>query len=428
MEWPWSKRNTAPVKADFEPPAKGLKGFTLRLESSRQRSAFDQATKTTLEVHKEYNRVYEGSIAGSVIDTEVDDIFAQGWSLLGEDDEDVGKVRDYLTAMGFESEVRKLAIESKVYGFGLAEVGTVGPRHKLVAHSSLNIVPKMDENGWLDTFDQMGAENQILAQWKPREVVTLALRPSAATPGTGYSELMHSYESIRDYEDIRKANCEMVMRMGYPSYNIEFDSDGIAPSGFIEGEVADLSPGSILETGLGAKINTLNASGVTQVNAYAEMALQAISASMQVPRAMVGLSDNSEATAKVNLGKYYNRIAAEQGIIAQTMQSRYLDIYVLPDCGLKAGDVQIVFKNPDPEAQVKRADLIAKLCALDPTDPEFLLSVEEMAEIWGKHPRPGEYDGGEAKTILQERLSAHLREALGLPNPTAQAPTTEGTE
>lgn len=29
---------------------------------------------------------------------------------------------------------------------------------------------------------------------------------------------------------------------------------------------------------------------------------------MQVPRAMVGLSDNSEATAKVNLTKYYNRI------------------------------------------------------------------------------------------------------------------------
>ena len=136
---------------------------------------------------------------------------------------------------------------------------------------------------------------------------------------------------------------------------------------------------------------------------------------MQVPRAMVGLSDNSEATAKVNLTKYYNRIQAEQAIIEQTMQSRYLDIYVLPDLDLKPGSVQIHFNNPDPEAQLKRVALIRELASIDPADPEFLVSAEEMAEIYGKHPRKGEYDGVDAQTIMREAAERHLREALGVP-------------
>ena len=129
---------------------------------------------------------------------------------------------------------------------------------------------------------------------------------------------------------------------------------------------------------------------------------------------MVGLSDNSEATAKVNLTKYYNRIQAEQAIIEQTMQSRYLDVYVLPDLGLKPGSVQIHFNNPDPEAQLKRVALIRELASIDPADPEFLVSAEEMAEIYGKHPRKGEYDGAEAQAVLQEKLAQHLRDALGV--------------
>ena len=168
-----------------------------------------------------------------------------------------------------------------------------------------------------------------------------------------------------------------------------------------------------MANGLGAKINTLNAQGVTQVATYAETALQGIAVAMQVPRAMVGLSDNSEATAKVTLSKYYNRIAAEQLIIATTMQSRYIDRYVLPDLGIKAGAVQLIFNSPDPDAQLKKAQLIQAIASLDPTDPEFLLSVEEMAEIWGKHPTPGEYDNAKIKDEILDGMMHHIAEALG---------------
>lgn len=419
MKWPFGRRTAT---AEHEAPAKSIKGATVRVraQDGRFRSRTMEA-QAEIRQHQEFCTLYETTVAGSVIDTETDDIFAQGWALQGEDPEEVAKVREYLTATGFEQELRKMAVQSKVYGFGFAEVGTVGSRHVLVAHSSYNIVTDMDEDGWLARLVQVGNDNRELASWTPNEGIILALRPSASTPGTGRSELAQAYESIIDYENIRKANAAMIERMGYPAYDIEFtDTDGVTGSDVLEGEVADFGPGSIFSTGLGAKLNTVNTAGVTQVSVYAETALMAVAASMQIPRAMVGLTDNSEATARVTLAKYYNRIAAEQGIIAQTMQARFLDVYVLPDLGIKRGAVQLQFNNPDPDAQLKKAQLLQIITALDPTDPEYLLSVEEQAEIWGKHPKAGEYDSDKFQDMLMQRVARHIAEIQG-----TQAPGTE---
>ena len=410
MNWPWSKSKPA----EYQAPAKGIKGATIKLQADDKR--FRQASIITKEIdqHREFSDLYETTVAGSIINTEVDDLFAQGWALQGEDPDDVAKVREYLNAVSFEIEVKKMATESKIFGFGMAEVGTIGNRHALVAHSSYNIYPEYDPAGWLDGFVQYGNEMRRITEWNKYEVISLALKPYASSPELGRSELAQAYKAIIDYENIREANAAMILRMGYPSYDITFEgNDGIVPADLLEGELADLGPGSALANGLGAKINTLNASGVTQVATYAETALQGIAVAMQVPRAMAGLSDNSEATAKVTLGKYYNRIASEQLIIASTMQTKYLDRYVLPDLGIKAGEVQLIFNSPDPDAQLKKAQLLQVITSLDPTDPEFLLSVEEMAEVWGKHPKAGEYDNAKIRDELMDRVMHHIAEAQG---------------
>ena len=410
MNWPWSKSKPAV----YEAPAKGIKGATIKLQADDKR--FRHASIITKEVdqHREFSDLYETTVAGSIINTEVDDLFAQGWALQGEDPEDVASVREYLNAVSFEIEVKKMATESKIYGFGLAEVGKIGNRHALVAHSSYNIYPEYDPSGWLDGFVQYGNEMRRITEWNKYEVISLALKPYASSPELGRSELAQAYKAIIDYENIREANAAMILRMGYPSYDITFEgADGVMPADLLEGELADLGPGSALANGLGAKINTLNAQGVTQVATYAETALQGIAVAMQVPRSMAGLSDNSEATAKVTLAKYYNRIASEQLIIASTMQTKYLDRYVLPDLGMKSGQVQLIFNSPDPDSQLKKAQLLQVITSLDPTDPEFLLSVEEMAELWGKHPKAGEYDNAKIRDEIMDRVMHHIAEAQG---------------
>lgn len=410
MKWPWSKQ----APAQYQAPAKGIKGATVRLRADDGR--FRHASDITQEItqHREFSELYEQTIVGSIINTETDDLFAQGWALQGEDPDDVAKVREYLTAVGFEIEVKKMAVESKVYGFGLAEVGQIGSRHALVAHSSYNIFPDYDDDGWLDGFRQIGKKGEVITNWDKREVISLALKPYAGTPEIGRSEIAQAYKAIVDYENIREANTAMILRMGYPSYDITFEGDdGIVPADLLEGELADIGPGSAIANGLGAKINTLNAQGVTQVSTYAETALQGVAVAMQIPRSMAGLSDNSEATAKVTLSKYYNRIAAEQLITAQTMQNKYIDRYVLPDLGIKAGAVQLIFNSPDPDSQLKKAQLLQVISSLDPTDPEFLLSVEEMAEVWGKHPKAGEYDNAKIRDEIMDRVMHHIAEAQG---------------
>ena len=413
MKWPWTRS----ITSEHQAPAKGVKGATIRVhsDSDRFRPAQSFIEGQELEKHRAFCELYETTVAGSILDTEADDLFAQGWALQGENPDEVARVREYLTAVGFEQEAKKMAVESEIYGFGLAEVGTMGGRHALVAHSTYNILPQMDADGWLDGFVQVGRDGRVITEWNKAEVICLALRPNAATPGTGRSELAQAYEAIVDYENIRKANTAMILRMGYPAYDITFEGgEGLVPADMLEGELADLGPGSSVANAMGAKINTLNQQGVTQVQTYAETALQAVAVAMQVPRAMAGLSDNSEATAKVTLAKYYNRIAAEQLIIAQTMQSRYLDRYVLPDLGIKAGTVQLFFNSPDPDVQLKKAQLLQILTSLDPTDPEYLLSVEEQAEVWGKHPHKGEYDADKLRDELMDRVMHHIAEAQGI--------------
>lgn len=413
MRWPsiFSRREAT---AAHEAPARGIKGATIRVRADPGKFRLTVDLQHEKEQHAAYNEAYETTVAGAIIDTETDDLFAQGWALIGENPDDVAAVREYLTAVNFETEAKKLATESKIYGFGIAEVGTVGSRHQLVAHSSFNIFPRTDDDGWLEKFIQIGNNDNLLTEWAPREVIALALRPNAATPGTGRSQLAQAYSSIVDYENIRKANTEMVLRVGYPTYDIEFtDTDGMVTADSLEGDLSDLAPGSILSTGLGAKINTLN-TPVTQVQTYAETALQALAVAMQVPRSMAGIADNSEATARVTQAKYYNRIAAEQGILAQTMQAYYLDVFVLPDLGIKKGTVQIVFNNPDPDAQLKKAQLLQIITSLDPTDPEYLLSVEEQAELWGKHPKAGEYDQDKLLDTLKDAAMHHIAQLNGL--------------
>ncbi len=404
-----------------EAPASGIKGATIRFKGKDTTRADIQEE---LAAHREFNKIYETTVAGSIIDAEVNDLFSQGYAIQGEDEDEVARVREYLNAVNFVGEVKKLATESKIYGFGIAEIGQLGNnRHMLVAHSSYNIFPIMDDYGWLAGFKQIGAQDVTIAEWTPRQVVSLALRPNAATPGTGRSELAQAYQSIADYEDIRKANTAIILRMGYPSYEVKYEGDdGLVPADVIEGELADVGPGSAFELGFGGKLEVLNAQGVTQAAVYAETALQAVAVAMQVPRSMVGLADNSEATAKVTTAKYYNKIASEQAIIAATMQRDYFDRYVLPDLGIKPGSIQLFFNNPDPDAQLKRAQLLQIITSLDPTDPEYLLSVEEQAELWGKHPSPGEYDKAKIIDTIQDSIMHHIAQAIGGEDPSEPKP------
>ena len=97
MRWPFRRK----VITEHEAPAKEIKGATIRVKADDYKGRWSYELKAETEQHIAYSDLYEQTIAGSVISTEVDDLFAQGWALQGENPDDVAKVREYLTVVGF---------------------------------------------------------------------------------------------------------------------------------------------------------------------------------------------------------------------------------------------------------------------------------------------------------------------------------------
>jgi len=367
----------------------------------RQRTTSFQVRHKTLQAHWEWENAYATTVIGPLIDAQTNDLFAQGYNLIGdmEDGDDaIAEVQRYLDDMDLEPAMRAMAMETRKHGYGICEVAkTNDGRYKLVPVSSINLMPKRDDKGWLDGFEQIDPKNndRVQASLSLDQCVHLSFTSSIID--LGISQIARAWQPLKDYCDITKAAVNIIWRHGYPKYDMEItkDENGLTPADIpqrIEGVTADLSPGSELTSGMGMAIKELDKGGVPQVQTYTDFALQQLAVSLGMPRSSLGLTDNSEATAKVTRSMYYNRIEAECGIIARAIQTQYLDTKVLPSLGLRSGDIKIQFNNADPEAQLSKVQYVQALAAIDPMDPYAISSKAEMASILGKHPKKGEYD------------------------------------
>ena len=78
MKWPpWTRE----ISTEHEAPAKGIKGATVRLKADDDKFRHSSEAMKETEQHRLWCDLYETTIAGSIINTEADDLFAQGWAL-----------------------------------------------------------------------------------------------------------------------------------------------------------------------------------------------------------------------------------------------------------------------------------------------------------------------------------------------------------
>lgn len=402
-------------KQNFEAPATGLKSVSIRAsDAKRPDFATYTSVRNTINAHIQWENMYATTIAGTLVDAQTNDIFAQGYSLQGDEDSEISSVRDYLEEVDFEKNLRAAASEGRKHAFGVAEIGTTETgKYMPVALSSINMIPKYDDKGWLTGFDQVSLDSthKVLTNLPLNRCMCISLVPLAGD--IGLSQLARCYESIKRHENIADASADMIWSHGFPAYDIEFNpADSVTPAAIpkgIEGVTADLAPGSELSTGMGTKINELNTGGIPQIENYGNWTLQEVAVHFGVPRAMLGLVDNSEATANVTSRMYYNRIASEQSYIEREVQHVFMNKYVLPSLGIKAESVKFKFNNPDPASMLDKANYVKTIMSLDPTDPYCLYDKSELAEMLGKHPKKGEYDEDPQQVI--DDLVKHLQDA-----------------
>jgi hypothetical protein len=393
----------------FEPPAQGLKAITIRAERMRRGSSPIIDRRKTAQAHQEWAGLYASTIGGVVCDMQTMDLFAQGITWEGDDQDKIAEVRDYTSEVDLEETLATLATEARIHGYGVAEIAKdkLG-RYRPVPLSSINLTPVYDAQGWLDGFVQTDSANEEIASLPLSKCLTIVL--TRVTNDVGLSQIARASEALKRHENISQASADIIWSHGYPAYDISITSpDGIPPADIpqgLESVVADLAPGSNISTGM-ASISELNQGGVPQIQTYGDWALQEVAVHMGVPRTYVGLIDNSEATAKVAVRAYYNRIMLEQKRIEREVTRDYLNAFVFPDLNIPKGEIKFTFNHPDPASALDRADYVSRIMALDSADPYALFDKNELAEMLGKHPKEGEYDDQDTEETIR-----HLTEAL----------------
>ena len=367
---------------------------TVTVGSSKSRDTASRPMET-LKAHQEWERLYAQTMAGTIIDSEANSLLANGWSIQTEDDGLRDDVRSALVDIGAEYAVWQASKECYKYGYGVIErAKRKDGSDILVPVSSFNLLPDYDEKGHLISFTQFYgtlANEQIKLELD--KCIWFALQPSLVD--LGVSQISRAYDSIKRHSDISQASAEIIWRHGYPKWDITLGNpDGTeAPADIparVEGVTSDLAPGSEITTNPLVNISSLDTQGVPQISAYGEWALLELANDMGVPRSVVGIQEGAEATAKVTMTAYYNRLAAEQRILQRTMQEDILDGFILPRLGYRKGDATIVFRHPDPDHDLKSAQYVQTLAAIDSMDPYALFSKQELMEMLGKHPKEDE--------------------------------------
>ena len=412
-------RFRAPARpAAYEAPARGLKSVSVHAAAFKERGAISSIAlvRDSIKAHQEWQDAYETTIGGGIVDAETNDLFAQGYAITGTDDnKQAEQVSNYLDKTDFDLALRTIVTQARIHMYGVAEVSKdeIG-RFKMVAVPSVNLVPTYGEDGWLDGFAQYGAFSKKVSALKLSDLVVVNLTPPTGGQ-VGVSQIGRNIKSLRNHEDITQASADMIWQHGYPHTEVEFHpEDGAIPDvnamNHAEGQLAALGPGANFASAMDTAIKQVDSS-VPQIQAYGDWCLQEIAAGFGIPRAMVGLIDNSEATATVTRRMYLSRIASEQLYIEREVNRHYLDAYVLPALGLKPGSVKLDFNDPDPDAMSTKADLVTKLVAINASTDQPIYSTEELAQMLGKQVKQGEYDD-DSEVKLKEVLE-HLADAKG---------------
>jgi hypothetical protein len=355
------------------------------------------------EVLKKKNEFWNTYIAGGPvatgIDIKVQAMFTNGWKLVGDDPNMVDKVEDRLDALDWELNAKMAVRDGYLMYWGIHEIAdTQGGSWRLVTRSSKDFVREDDEFGNIKQFTQkvMGK----LGTLAPIRVIELpmdkaiSITPIPTADGQGVSLIERAARQIEWHDKISQASADSIWRHGYPKWNIQLQdaSGGQVPSDVIaqmEGVTTDLNPKSEFVMNALSKIAEVDRGALTQVQDYGMWALQELAAALGIPESFFGLGQRSQqASSETAMGAFYDAVATDQFTIASQYQDQLIDDRILPELGAKAGDVALVFNNPNPKNDLMKAQSLQAIVGINPMNPTWLLSQEEQLAYLGIHKTP----------------------------------------
>ncbi len=382
----------------FARPA--LRTITINAESIKPHGGLLSGANELLKKKNEYWNCYlRGGPAATGIDIKVQAMFTNGWKLVGDNPNLVDQVEDRLDEIDWEINAKMAARDGYVMYWGIHEVATTQDGGwRLVTRSSKDFTREDDIFGNPEKYVQkIAGKPGMLVPLKVIELPVdkaITITPIPTADGTGVSLFERAARQIDWHDMIAQASADSIWRHGYPKWNISLQdaNGGQVPADIIasmEGVTTDLNPKSEFIMNALSKIVEVDRGALTQVQDYGMWALQELAASLGIPESFFGLGQRSQqASSETALMAFYDAIATDQFTVASQYQDQLIDDRILPELGAKAGDVTLVFNNPNPSNDLKKAQSLQAIIGINPMNPEWLLSQEEQLAYLGIHKTP----------------------------------------
>lgn len=387
----------------FARPA--LRTITINATSMKPYKGFLSGTNEILKKKDEFWNCYlRGGPAATGIDIKVQAMFTNGWKLVGDDPNIIDAVEDRLDELDWENNAKMAVRDGYLMYWGIHEIAqTQDGGWRLVTRSSKDFMREDDEFGNTQRFIQkvMGS----MGQFAPVKTIELpadkaiAIMPIPTADGQGVSLIERAWSQIEWHDKISQASADSIWRHGYPKWNIQLQdaSGGQVPADVIaqmEGVTTDVNPRSEFVMNALSKIAEVDRGALTQVQDYGMWALQELAAALGIPESFFGLGQRSQqASSETAMKAFYDAVATDQFTIASQYQDQLIDNLIIPELAAefpdtKAGDVALVFNNPNPDNDLKKAQSLKAITDINPMNPQWLLSQEEQLAYLGIHKTP----------------------------------------
>lgn len=355
------------------PPTPTYRTFSSTKKFNSQ-SLFTRRDRSYKELEELELRYAQGGPVREAIDSYAMFALSNGYYLEGQDENLNSDVQAKLDQLDIESSFWQGIIDSLVLGDAFQELVTGSGAY---SNTILAIQPRpgkmfdieSDDHGVVTGYKQyLDQSSKEFIPLKLEEILHISLfHQGGSVYGTS---LIASAKDDID-RDVRMIDSlvSAIERHGHPRYHARVGREGEDPGYAALNAVADqlheLKSSTELATCRDVEISPLDASGISNTQAYSDLTMGRMACALGVPLDILGITEGSNrSTASVRQKVFELKIS--------TIQKRIESIYnaqVIDRITGRPGMVKLKFNDISPEDELREVEYVAKVLNADPITP-----------------------------------------------------------
>lgn len=377
------------VKDPYQSSGGGADPFA-RLYSGNQRFYETQEYEQRRTQLLKYRHIYdEGGTVSQAIDLYPLYIFSNGWHVEGPTESIAEGLEEELGRIGFDDFAFRAALDSMIYGRCYQEI--VPTRGGGV----FSVVPRAPYMWGIETDDYnhvakfinyvpISQGNYRTIAIEPQNIISFSLLPSQNKYGA--SLIGRAYDEIVRDAKTAESTTEALVRHGFRKWDVSYKTPETPLTedemddefSIAENKLRDLNAKSEFFHTDQIEVKQIDAGPLGNVAEVNRTSLDRTLSALGAPGELLGVAwGSTEATAKVKLESFYNRIESMQRRMAAAYTSQLLNRMV------ERQEYKLVFNEVNPRSATETATWISNILKATPLDPYETLTVGEVRQALG---------------------------------------------